>query len=277
MTIPKIIHYVWVGKNPIPSHINDCINTWKKYCPDYQIIQWDEDNFNIDSNKFAKEAYSQKMWAFVSDYIRLAVLYKYGGIYLDTDMELIQNLDGFLQHRAFSAFESPNYISAGIIGTEKESQWIGEILEVYQNKSFIREDGSLDKTTTPQTITKITERLSPDMQFQDMYQELSCGLVLYPSEYFYPLDPSTSLMKISENTHAIHHFDGSWTSTDQQKTRDLKRTLSESYPYLHKINKTTIGHKLLRIIIPVYTTYKLKGIKYCICAFINKIFRHMNR
>ena len=126
--IPKIIHYCWVGRNPLPENTKKYIETWKYFCPDYEIIEWNEDNFDINSNQYAAEAYAAKKWAFVSDYMRLSVLYKYGGIYLDTDMELIKKLDVFLKHHAFTAFESRELISAGIIGAEKDSKWIKHIL-----------------------------------------------------------------------------------------------------------------------------------------------------
>lgn len=134
--INKTIHYIWVGKNPKPKEVIECINSWKKFAKDFEIIEWNEDNFDISSNKYMNEAYKMQKWAFVSDYIRLKVLYQYGGVYLDTDMELIKPIDNLLHNRAFAGFEDADHIAAGIVGVEKNHLWIKDILDLYEEKSF---------------------------------------------------------------------------------------------------------------------------------------------
>ena len=142
--IPKIIHYCWFGGNDKSELVERCISSWKKYCPDYKIIEWNENNYNVNKNKYTKYAYERQKWAFVSDYVRLYVIYKYGGIYMDTDVEVVKNLDKFLKYESFSGFESTKYIPTGIMGGEKNSRWIKYLLSYYDNKSFINEDGTLD-------------------------------------------------------------------------------------------------------------------------------------
>ena len=118
--IPKKIHYCWFGKNPLPEQTKQYIETWKKYCHDYEIIEWNEDNFDINQNQYCKEAYEAKKWAFVSDYVRLKVLYDNGGIYMDTDIEVIKPLDDLLQYNWFAGFEAEDRIQTGVIGAERK-------------------------------------------------------------------------------------------------------------------------------------------------------------
>ena len=118
--IPKIIHYCWFGGKPLSPMARRCIDSWKKYCPDYQIKRWDETNFDLNSCTYIREAYEAKKWAFITDYVRLCVMYNYGGIYMDTDVEVLKNLDCFLSEKAFSGFESVDRIPTGIMASEKE-------------------------------------------------------------------------------------------------------------------------------------------------------------
>ena len=127
--IPKVIHYVWVGGKPLNELAEKCIASWKKYCPDYEIKRWDETNFDINQNRFCKEALENKKWAFVADYIRLKVLYDEGGIYMDADVEVINPIDEFLQCPGFSGFECTGYIPTGIMAAEKGNKWIKLMLE----------------------------------------------------------------------------------------------------------------------------------------------------
>ena len=155
MAIPKIIHYVWVGNNEKPKDIKRCMETWKKHLKDYEIIEWNEKNFDIDSNKFVKEAYEARKWAYVSDYIRAYAIYNYGGIYLDTDVLVVESLDSLLDNRAFVGYENPQYPFTAVFGAEKNHPFIKDMLDYYDNKSFeFDKNNQYDKVNT-KTVSDI--------------------------------------------------------------------------------------------------------------------------
>ena len=224
--IPKIIHYCWFGKNPLPSEYKKYIESWKKFCPDYEIKEWNEDNFDINSNIYMKEAYEAKKWAFVTDYVRLYVLYKYGGIYMDADVEVIKPLDEFLKHEAFSGFETKTDIPTGIMACRKGNKLFKELLDYYNNRHFKLDSGEYDTTTNVITITKICEKYG--LVKNNKYQVIN-GFALYPKEYFCPKNIKTGVIDKTDNTYTIHHFSGSWMPQEQQKRRNLKRRLIKKY------------------------------------------------
>ena len=210
--IPKIIHYCWFGRGAMPPLARKCIASWEKYLPEYEIKQWNEDNFDLSLYPYAEEAYSLRKFAFITDVVRLYALYTEGGVYMDTDVEVLKPLDAFLSHPAFSGFEDETNVPTGIMGAEKGSLWAKENLEVYNGRHFILPDGSPDLTTNVKLITDymVAHGLRRDNSFQDFP-----GLVaMYPKEYFCPINPRTRKLEKTENTATIHHFMGSW----QQKT-----------------------------------------------------------
>ena len=207
--IPKKLHYCWFGGNSFPILTLKCIHSWKQYCPDYEIIEWNENNFDITINQYVKEAYESKKWAFVSDYVRLYVVYNYGGIYMDTDVEVLKPLDVFLDHTAFSGFESESTIPTGIMGGVSGNQWFKILLSYYDFIPFISRDGSFDLRTNVITITNQTKEFY-NILLNNSYQVFLDGLVIYPKEYFCPKDYSDGLINISERTYCIHHFSSSW-------------------------------------------------------------------
>lgn len=207
--VPKIIHYCWFGKGKKTELVIKCINSWKKYCSGYKIVEWNEDNFDIFSNNYVKEAYSVKQWAFVTDYVRLCVLYKYGGIYMDTDVEVMKSLDPFLNYKAFVGFSvDAKGIDTGTIGSIKYNTWIKILLDNYQNRHFIRPDGKLDQTTNNATITYLTQKYYK-VQPIDRIQSLN-DLTIFPFSYFCATDWRTGKSFVDLNTHAIHHLASSW-------------------------------------------------------------------
>ena len=137
MAIPKIIHYCWFGKNEYPPIMKKCLKSWKKNCPDYQFVLWNEDTFDINSSEWTRRAYETKKYAFVADYVRLKAIKEYGGIYLDIDQELIKPLDKFLTHRAFLGFMREDSVSMGIIGAELNHPTICDLFKHYDNREFI--------------------------------------------------------------------------------------------------------------------------------------------
>jgi len=222
--IPKKIHYCWFGRGEMPKLVIKCINSWKRYLPDYELILWNEDNFDISCNQYVKEAYESKKYAFVTDYVRLYTLYFYGGIYMDTDVEVLKPLDKFLEHRAFTGCENKEFCVTGIMAAEKGHKWIEALLNDYNDKKFILPDGSYNKTPNTHLITKITiEKYG--WEPKNEHQILKEGLNIYPFEVFCAKDWKTGKIMSSGNTYTIHHFSGSWhTRTDKLKN-NVKRII----------------------------------------------------
>lgn len=220
--IPKKIHYCWFGGNPLPKSAKKYIKSWKKYCPDYEIICWDESSFDVFSAPlYVRQAYEAKKWAFVTDYVRLYALFYHGGIYMDTDVEVIKSLDRFLIHQAFSGFESIEYIPTGIMASEKGHATIGKLMEYYDTHEFIV-NGKPDTTTNCAIITK--EFSKNGLILNDQYQEVM-DVALYPHDYFCPKSWDGAALQVTDHTYTIHHFAGSWWSADMQKRKknELKR------------------------------------------------------
>lgn len=211
--ISKKIHYCWFGKNPKNELIKKCIASWRKHCPDYEIIEWNEDNFDINQCKYTIEAYENKKWAFITDFVRLKVLYDFGGIYLDTDVELLKNIDEFLIHDAFSGFEDNRFIPTGLMGACKGNIWIKKLLEYYHDRSFYNENGSLSLIPNTRVITEISEKhfnyKSKEATGNDLVI-LDNNVFLYPWFYFCPKSHLDGKIRIMPETYAIHHFNGSW-------------------------------------------------------------------
>jgi len=156
--IPKIIHYCWFGRNPLPDLALKCIESWKKFLPDYEIIEWNEDNFNLDIYQYTREAYELKKYAFVSDVCRLYAIKEMGGIYLDTDVEILKPLDKFLHHNAFSGFETNYTIPTGLMASEKNGKWATEMLDYYYERPFVLDNKKIDMTTNVEIISKLMKQ-----------------------------------------------------------------------------------------------------------------------
>lgn len=223
MSIPKKLHYVWMGRGQKSQETLEFMQTWKKHLPDYELVEWNEDNFDINSVPYVKQAYENKKWAFVSDYVRLYAIYTCGGIYVDTDVEILKPLDRFLEHGAFSGFESPKNIPTGIMASEKGNLWAKALLDDYEGRDFIDKNGKMDLTTNVVTITRISVKQF-GLKCNNQYQVLNEDVHIYPKEYFCPFDYTDKKSKeqkhaaVTENTYTIHHFSGSW-HTPMQKIR----------------------------------------------------------
>ena len=216
--IPKIIHYCWFGGNPLPELAQKCIASWKKHCPDYEIREWNESNFDVTSCDYAREAYEAKKWAFVTDYVRLKVLYNYGGIYMDTDVEVLESLDSLLEYTAVSGFESDSQIPTGLIAAHKNIPIIGELLKQYEFIHFIRKDGSQDLTTN---VIRITNTLLKYGLEQNNTLQTINGFTLLPKDYLCPKDLKTGIISTTQNTLTIHHFEGSWLSKEDKEKKEI--------------------------------------------------------
>ena len=211
--IPKIIHYCWFGGGAMSENEKRCIDSWKKMCPDYQVIRWDETNFNINMNLYVSEAYAQKKWAFVSDYVRLKVLFDYGGIYMDTDVEVIKSYDLLLSDRLFCCFEDYNNVSIGTLGSEKGNSFIKKLLESYEKRAFIKADKELDMTSNLKITTEILVN-QYGLLLNGKLQILKDGMKIYPREYFIAKNYKTGEYNITDKTYAIHHYNASWQSDE---------------------------------------------------------------
>jgi len=206
--IPKIIHYCWFGRGEMPELAHKCIESWKKFLPDYKLQLWNEDNFDINSNRYVKEAYQSRKFAFVTDYVRLYALYNFGGVYMDTDVEVLKSLDEFLTLPAFSGFESETEIPTGIMASEQYGQWAKDQLEYYIDKAFIMPDGSLDTTTNVTIICNIMGKNG--FIFNNTKQNYHNQITMFPKDFFCPKSYLTGKIHLTENSYCIHHFSGSW-------------------------------------------------------------------
>jgi len=209
--IPKVIHYCWFGRGQMPSLAVKCMESWKKFLPDYELKLWNEDSFDINSVPYVKEAYEARKFAFVTDYVRLYALYNFGGIYMDTDVEVLKSLDNLLNLPAFSGYESNKFSSfpTGIMASEKAGIWAKEQLAYYEGIHFIKPDGSFDMTTNTQTISRIM--CENGFVLNGEYQVYKKNMHAFPKDYFCP-KTSTRVLKLTENSYCIHHFAGSWTN-----------------------------------------------------------------
>ncbi|MBZ5749699.1 glycosyltransferase family 32 protein [Metabacillus rhizolycopersici] len=206
--IPKIIHYCWFGGKEKPDIVKECIASWKKHLSGYEIREWNENNFDINSNLYVKEAYESGKFAFVSDYARVYALYNFGGIYLDTDVEVFKPFDDLLHHMSFWGFEQENYIATSTIGAEKDNKLIKLFLNSYKEKNFIKENGSYDDLTNVAIVSEILK--NKGLKMNGHYQEIEDIGVFYPQTYFSPYDYINCRKFITKNTYAMHHFYKSW-------------------------------------------------------------------
>lgn len=238
--IPKIIHYCWFGHNPLPPLAKKCIASWKKYLPDYEIIEWNEDNFDVNTIPYTKEAYEAGKYAFVSDFARFWILYHYGGLYFDTDVEILKPLGDIIERGAFMGCEpdksgDKEVINPGLgLGASKGNLVYKAILDRYLDLRFINQDGSMNLTTVVTTTTTLMASYPKQKVVKGIFQIE--GINIYPSEYFCPKNYYTGVITISPQTVAIHHYDASWKS-DKDKIK--KRVIN------------LLGKRLTQIIVKI--------------------------
>lgn len=222
--IPKIIHYCWVGGNPKPQSVLYCIESWKRCCPDYEIREWNETNYDFTKNEYMRQAYEAKKWGFVPDYARLDIVYEHGGIYLDTDVEMVRSFDELLEHESFFGFEDTGegtyFVACGLgFGAAKHNPLLRELRDYYDDISFLKQDGTLDLTPAPRHNTPVFAQYG--VQMNNKLQALE-GNCFYPAEYFCPKIFKTGSLKLTKNTYSIHHFSASWM--DDAIRKDIAHT-----------------------------------------------------
>ena len=238
----KVIHYCWFGNNEKPEKVKRCIESWKRYLPDFEVREWNENNFDINCCNYVKEAYKAGKYAFVADYARFYALSEYGGLYFDTDVEIIRPMDDILGERPFAGYETDTYVAPGLVLWEPNihSELMKIMLDMYKSQSFFNEDGSLNKTTI---CIYFTEALCEYGLKQDgEMQLLDNGYLIYPKEYFCPFDDRTGVLNITENTYTIHWYDKTWMSRGMilrnRVTRIIHRYLGiDSMRWIKKLIK----------------------------------------
>jgi len=221
--IPKKIHYCWFGNNELSHEAKRCIDSWKRILPEYEIILWNEKSFDITQNNYVKQAYEKKKFAFVTDYVRLYALYHYGGIYMDSDVEILKPIDSFLNHRAFLGYERDGLLQTGFIAAERGHVWVSALLAAYNEKDFILPNGELDTTANTALVTKVTTELYGLIPSNE-YQILEDDIHIYPVNYFCAKDWRTGELMVNEQTFSIHHFAASWIP-EKEKKRIRRRVL----------------------------------------------------
>ncbi|MCM1140868.1 MAG: glycosyl transferase [Muribaculum sp.] len=257
--IPKVIHYCWFGGNPLPESAKKCIASWQKYLPDYEIKLWNEENFDVNIIKYTQEAYQAKKYAFVSDYARFWILYNWGGLYFDTDVEVIRPLDDIIARGPFmgcerSADAAESALRMGVapglgLGVNPGQGLYDEILKYYAKLDFLNPDGTPNTSDTVVTITsrilcKHGLKLTSEIQ-------LCAGIWIYPNDYFSPKDIDTKITTITENTRSIHHYDATWAEW-------YDRAAGERGPKLKRILGEKIGGRL-NVAIYVVQKYGFSG------------------
>lgn len=273
--IPKVIHYCWFGGNPLPELAQICIDSWKKYLPDYEIKEWNETNFDLNSCEYIKEAYKCKKWAFVSDYARFWILYKYGGLYFDTDVEIINPIDDIIRCGSFMGFENMGNsnlkVSSGLglganpglgLGANPGLGIYKEILDMYREAHFINEDGTLNLITIVDRTTSILR--NHGLKNENVKQTIE-GITIYPFEYFCPIDCATGKKHITQNTRSIHWYMDSWGSEGKAEIIKRQRSFEKYGVIIGKVGKIITLPK--RIHNRMKNDGFRKMIKYC----LNKI------
>lgn len=225
--IPKKIHYCWFGGKPLPELALKCIDSWKKYFPDYEIIEWNESNFDIGFNDFAKEAYDNGKFAFFTDVARLYIIYKHGGIYFDIDVEVIKKYDNVLNNSAFFGLENIGKVNTGLgFGAEKNNWMVKELLDDYNNRHFINQKDKIRSLSCPIINSKIF--IKNGFNLNGDYEKIK-NIAVFPIDYFNPKGGYGQSVNITNSTLSIHHFDGSWISAEEIKRANKLINLKKKY------------------------------------------------
>lgn len=235
--IPKKIHYCWFGGAPLSKRALRCMDSWKHFCPDYEIVRWDESNSPLSDCTYVRQACQRRKWAFASDYVRLTALCEQGGIYLDTDVELVAPLDAFLEQEAFLGLERAGKAATCLMACEPGHPFFRRALEQYSGLSFLREDGSVDDTTN---VERLSALLAAEGLREENVTQRLCGVTVYPTDYFCPKSLDTGRITRTPRTCAIHHFDASWMPVKKRVNTRLAQLLG---PKLTRTVKRMLGRE----------------------------------
>lgn len=272
--IPKVIHYCWFGKNPVPDRYKIWMESWQKYCPDYEVKLWNEDNYDVTKNKYMLQAYEAGKWGFVPDYARMDIIYNYGGIYLDTDVEVIQPLDDLLYQDAFLGFERNDFVNLGQgFGAVKGHPIIKEMRDMYEKLTFVNEDGTLNLTPSPAYQTEVLVRhgLGKSGSFQ-----IIDNVTVYPEKLLNGKNERTRIVETLPCTKMIHHFDASWHDSTS-KYAILNRT--KYFQNIYSDNEGTLPPRkesqgeFLTVIVPVYNCSRY--LNMCVDSIIKQEYENL--
>ena len=241
--IPKIIHYCWFGSKELPEVEKRCFETWKKILPDYKIILWNEDNSDLNSCDYVKQAYEHKKYAFVSDYIRIKALCEYGGIYLDTDVEVLKSFDSLMNHKGFLGFENRTTVGTAVMACEAQSDFAKEMVEFYKSHPFVDSNGNQNLTTNVTILNQILERKGMERKNREQIVD---GIYILEREYLFPKKVSETEYNTTENTITIHKMSATWLTDRQKKRGSNKIWINVCRPILRFLQNClikTIGEK----------------------------------
>ena len=243
--IPNIIHYSWFGGKEKSKFIKDCIATWQRFFPEYEIKEWNENNFDLNRHHFAREAYEAKKYAFVSDYVRVYVIYHYGGIYFDTDIEVKRNFsDKLLGAKFVIAFELPNSLMTGFFAAEKGNLAVKEILDYYDEIHFYNEYGTMKLTPNPRIFAQETAKFG--LVFNGKFQEIGDNMRIFPNEVFGGYNVYDMVYTVTENTVLVHHYTASWRTVKEEIPVKLKKIVLKLFGVGFFRFMRKIKHKFLK-------------------------------
>lgn len=245
--IPKIIHLCWMSGDPFPSDIQKCIDSWKRILPDYEIWLWDTKRFDLSTSVWVTEAYNKKKYAFCADYIRMYALFNYGGVYLDSDVEVLRSFNDLLTLPYFIGYESKQYFEAAVIGAEKGNPFIGDVLAYYKDRHFVKENGSLDIQIMPEVMMNVTNSKWKRILINEISDFINDPTIInvFPYDWFSPIDSTGKryVLRVSKNTYCIHHFASAWVDW---RVKLLVKIFGYNSPLRYRIQR--LGKSFLNLI-----------------------------
>lgn len=245
--IPKIIHLCWMSGDPFPSDIQKCIDSWKRILPDYEIWLWDTKRFDLSTSVWVTEAYDKKKYAFCADYIRMYALFNYGGVYLDSDVEVLRSFNDLLTLPYFIGYESKQYFEAAVIGAEKGNPFIGDVLAYYKDRHFVKENGSLDIQIMPEVMMNVTNSKWKRVLINEISDFINDPTIInvFPYDWFSPIDSTGKryVLRVSKNTYCIHHFASAWVDW---RVKLLVKIFGYNSPLRYRIQR--LGKSFLNLI-----------------------------
>lgn len=241
--IPKILHYCWLSNEPLPSDIRSYIDGWKKLMPDYQLIKWDTSKFDVNSVPFVKQAFEKRKWAFAADYIRAYALYNYGGIYLDSDVEVLKRFDDFLDLRMMLGYENTSIksLEVAVWGAEKGHPLLRDLLRQLDNRSFIIKDNKMDVKPLPLVVRDLINAKGYHcVDVVNLNEALSVSgsdIPIFPCVYFSPKSHVTNICIANDVSYSIHHFKASWMSSKTRRRLALIAFIKRHFPLVETLIK----------------------------------------